>query len=167
MNEHIASYIAKRKTEIEKEQHDEKASRLKELGIGEREYSDKPNVSKEYPYYDTERSKPYRINPGEFTDEEFEEAMKYAPKKESPNAQKIWLAIYLIWVCIHLILLFWGAKRWEPYNEDFLGINHNVWPFSGDPLKQVYDISEFIVYTIVPLIVYWVIRLFKESHSNK
>ena len=95
MNEHIASYIAKRKSEIEKEQHDEIASRLKELGIGEREYSDKSNVSKEYPYYDTERSKPYRINPGEFTDEEFEEAMKYAPKKESPNAQKYGLQYIL------------------------------------------------------------------------
>lgn len=162
MNEHIASFIEKRKSEIKKEKED----KLKELGIGEREYSDKPSVSDDYPYYDSEKSKPYRLNPGDFTDEEFDEAMKYAPKTKK-NPKKAWLATYLIWVGIHFVLLFWGAKRWEPYNEDFLGLNHDIWPFGNTTLRSDYDFSEFIVYTIVPLIVYWVIRLYKESRSDK
>ncbi len=162
MNEHITSFVEKRKAEIKKE----KEAQLIKLGIGKREYSDKPTVSDDYPYYDSEKSKPYRLNLGEFTDEEYEEALKYAPK-EKKNATKAWLATYLIWVGIHFVLLFWGAQHWEPYNEDFLGLNQDIWPFGGASLKYDYDLSEFIVYTIVPFIVYWVIRLYKESRSDK
>lgn len=160
MNKYVEEYIAKRKSELKKT----KIDKLEKLGIGERVYSDNSLRTDEFPFFDEEKQKAYKCVLNEFSEEDYDEVMKYFPPK---NNTKIWFAIYLIWVCIHFVLLFWGTEYWEPGIEDFFDINYGVWPFSGEELRNDYDVSEFIVYSVIPLTIYWIIYLLKGSKNKK
>lgn len=163
MNSKIEEYVAKRKRIIEKEQFREKAQKLADLGVCKKVYSQQEQASEEYPFEGEARAYNYDI--GVFTDEEYKEALNYAPVKKTIHKKRL-LAFYLIWIGIHFILLFWGTENWNPGFENFFDIQYGVWPFSSGELHEDYDISEFLVYSCVPLIIYWVIRLFKESREN-
>ena len=82
MNTIIAEYISKRKQEIEKEQYRLKAQKLVKLGIGKRVYSQQAQPSEEYPFFDNDFGY-YKFDVGDFTEEEFKEVLKYAPKKKT------------------------------------------------------------------------------------
>ncbi len=79
---------------------------------------------------------------------------------------KKWLAVWLFWLGIHFVLLFWWGDGWEPNHESYLDIDGDIWPFSGGDLDYDYDISEFLVYTGLPMLIYWVVRLFKEAEED-
>ena len=63
------------------------------------------------------------------------------------------IAVYIIWIFINLIILI--ISDWKTYK---------FWPFSGSyELMECYDFSEFFVYTIGPLLIFYTYNIF----SNK
>ena len=74
------------------------------------------------------------------------------------------LAIYLSWVVLNFVLLCFG-------NIDDFGTS--FWPFNGKKINyhyyrgyDGYDWFEFFVYTVGPIIIGIIIKLFKDSKSN-
>jgi len=65
------------------------------------------------------------------------------------------IALYLIWFLINLIIWLINYQ----YNND----KENFWPFSKYSEIEDYDITEFIVYTIIPLIVLFIANLLKSN----
>lgn len=76
---------------------------------------------------------------------------------------KRYLAIYLSWVVLNFVLLCFG-------NIDEFGTS--FWPFNGDEINDSwgygdgYDWFEFFVYTIGPIVIGIIIKLFKDSKNN-
>lgn len=72
------------------------------------------------------------------------------------------LAAYICWVMLHLIFLVAGHNFFDEVDiNHYLGVvDKDFWP--EDDMDS-YDITEFITYSILPVAVYWVIRLTKES----
>lgn len=75
---------------------------------------------------------------------------------------KRYLAIYLSWVVLNFVLLCFG-------NIDEFGTS--FWPFNGDKIDRWgygdgYDWFEFFVYTIGPIVIGIIIKLFKDSKNN-
>lgn len=67
---------------------------------------------------------------------------------------------YLLWFTLHLTLLVvsvgsrdWLNKRWV----------QQFWPFGEKKLILTYDFSEFIVYIIVPVALYFAYRLLNPT----
>ena len=161
MNDQIQKYIETQK----KKKHDKKVLKLIELGILKRIYATPGTpMSEEWPYFDTIKGLAFKVQDENFTDEEYYEAITYCHKTKSKiSGKKIFIALYLIWVTLHFIFLFWGsAGEWAPNIEDFLDIEGKIWPFGASDL-QVYDISEFFVYSLIPCLIYHVIKLFKQT----
>lgn len=66
------------------------------------------------------------------------------------------ISSYLIWVAANLLILL-GFGRLKLQDSDF-------YPFSrGFEYIEDYDISEFLVYTIIPLLVILAIKLSKKN----
>ena len=76
------------------------------------------------------------------------------------NLSKPAIGGFLVWVLIHLILLLTNWKGSDSANEYF-------WPFSKRAELEDYDFTEFLLYTVVPLIVLVIINLFKEPQQKK
>jgi H+/gluconate symporter-like permease len=76
------------------------------------------------------------------------------------NLSKPIIGGYLVWVLIHLILLLTNWKASDSANEYF-------WPFSKRAELEDYDFTEFLLYTVVPLIILVIINLFKEPKEKK
>lgn len=81
------------------------------------------------------------------------------------------LAAYICWVMLHLIFLVAGHNFFDEVDiNQYLGhVENEFFPFEdeyGDYMR-VYDITEFIIYSILPVAVYWAIRLVKESLPPK
>lgn len=74
------------------------------------------------------------------------------------NIPKLYLGIYLIWVLIHLILLL---THQEEITYDFE--YESFWPFSEGTNLNFYDYSEFLLYTIAPIILYMIFNLLKNN----
>lgn len=76
------------------------------------------------------------------------------------------LAVYISWVMLHLFFLVAGHNFFNEVDiNHYLGVvDKDFWP---DDDMHSYDITEFIIYSILPVAVYWVIRLVKESLSTK
>ena len=77
----------------------------------------------------------------------------------SKKAKKI-LAIYLSWIVLNFILLCFGN-----INE----FNTSFWPFNGKDIDgpyRGYDWFEFFVYTVGPIVIGVIIRLYKESKDT-
>lgn len=74
------------------------------------------------------------------------------------------LAAYICWEMLHLIFLVAGNRFFGSVDMNFfLGrIDDDFWPLDHSSLS-CYDITEFIIYSTLPIAVYWVIRLVKES----
>ncbi|MCQ2270864.1 MAG: hypothetical protein MJZ52_06540 [Bacteroidales bacterium] len=85
------------------------------------------------------------------------EKMFYLSKKGKRH-----LAIYLSWCVLNFVLLCFG-------NIDNFGTN--FWPFNGEEIDEYYDGGcgydwfEFFVYTVGPIIIGIIIKLFKDSRS--
>ena len=75
------------------------------------------------------------------------------------NFSKQIVGYYLVWFSIHLILLLVNWKVREYANEKF-------WPFSERSRLDHYDLSEFLLYSLVPLIILVIINLFKETENH-
>lgn len=73
------------------------------------------------------------------------------------------LAVYILWVMLHFIFLVAGDNffGYTDINR-YLGITRDdFWPFDAN--MHDYDITEFFVYSLLPVSLYWAIRLIKES----
>lgn len=73
---------------------------------------------------------------------------------------KRYLAIYLSWVVLNFVLLCFG-------NIDEFGTS--FWPFNGHKIYSYrcgYDWFEFFVYTVGPIVIGIIIKLFKDSRNN-
>jgi hypothetical protein len=72
------------------------------------------------------------------------------------------LIAYVIWLILNLYLLLHSTDGINKLGNDiFIPFEH--W-YSDDFISwRYYDLSEFIVYTIPPLIVYGIFRLFKKK----
>lgn len=71
------------------------------------------------------------------------------------NLSKKVVGIYLIWFLLHLILLL---VNWNGNSS----AGERLWPFSKHSNLDDYDFTEFLLYTIVPLIFLVIINLFRE-----
>jgi len=76
------------------------------------------------------------------------------------NLSKQIVGGYLVWLLIHLILLLTNWNASDSANEHF-------WPFSKRAELEDYDLTEFLLYTVVPLIGLVIINLFKEPKEKK
>lgn len=68
-----------------------------------------------------------------------------------------WKAVYLGWVFLHFIL-FLTSSLFE-YHRSF-------YPFHWWEIKfdvDYYDYSEFLIYTLAPIVIYLVVKLWKKS----
>jgi len=73
-----------------------------------------------------------------------------------------WKGIYLIWFTIHFILLLYSGNIFKHFNKRFFPFN-GFW-YWGD---LVYDYSEFLVYTIVPILIALIIYYLKPPKVLK
>ena len=71
MNEFVQKYLEKRNAEKREEQRKKVLKLMGMLKIGEKEYPENSDYDcNDYPYWDVEKRKYYRYNPGEMSDEE-------------------------------------------------------------------------------------------------
>ncbi len=82
------------------------------------------------------------------------------------------LAAYICWVMLHLIFLVAGDNFWGDIDTNhYLGVVENeFFPFehpNWESYMKAYDVTEFIIYSILPVALYWAIRLVKESLPSK
>ena len=73
------------------------------------------------------------------------------------NISKKTIGYYLIWIVAHFIILLVNGDF--EYDEDF-------WPITDLDIYY-YDFSEFLIYTIVPLLFLFAINLFKNDEKEK
>jgi hypothetical protein len=77
-------------------------------------------------------------------------------KKFLASIPNRWKVVYLVWFLINLILLFISEK---PFSQD-----GNPYPFNGYWRTYYdYNYTEFIFYLIVPIVIYFVIKLWKKK----
>ena len=67
------------------------------------------------------------------------------------------LGILLLWLFIHFILLMVGGVD-NTNTESF-------YPFSERNLKNSYDITEFLVYGVGPIVLFIIIKLVKNEKN--
>jgi len=66
-----------------------------------------------------------------------------------------WKAIYIVWVFVHFAFLLMA----NPYRE------HYFYPFKGFDSRH-YDYSEFLIYSIAPIIIFLVIKLWIKKDKK-
>jgi hypothetical protein len=101
--------------------------------------------------------------------------LKFHAARQKPNFEKKLLSIYIIWISIHFILFLFSQKLTLKDDKLYLfveGIDHFsvnkylFFPFEtcrGDYVSGVYDESEFIIYTLIPVVIYISIKLWKNT----
>src|SRR5882672_11206078 len=74
--------------------------------------------------------------------------------------ERIAAAVYFIWFFIHLSLFFYSDE--SPDNSLF-------WPFTsgGKTLADTYDVSEFLVYVGVPLILFIAYKIVSGKNDDE
>jgi hypothetical protein len=70
--------------------------------------------------------------------------------------QKKWLAIYLCLIVFNCLCIYFGEP--DSFNLD-------LWPFNVGSRGYNYDWFDFLVYTIGPVVFYFIVKLFKESRE--
>jgi hypothetical protein len=79
------------------------------------------------------------------------------------------IAVYLTWVLVHATLWVIALPsqaqmgRFYPFAHDRLYMNGDS--FQATPsfqIDRVYDITEFLFYTIAPILIYYIITLFNS-----
>lgn len=82
MNQRVQEFIYQQKIQLENNKNMEKAKVLNDLGLYDKEYSENPAWSEEYPDYEydqvTQQGKYFRKIPISVTDEEYAEILKYS-----------------------------------------------------------------------------------------
>lgn len=82
MNQRLQEFINQQKIQLENNKNMEKAKVLNDLGLYDKEYSENPAWSEEYPDYEydqvTQQGKYFRKIPISVTDEEYAEILKYS-----------------------------------------------------------------------------------------
>lgn len=82
MNQRVQEFINQQKIQFENNKNMEKAKVLNDLGLYDKEYSENPAWSEEYPDYEydqvTQQGKYFRKIPISVTDEEYAEILKYS-----------------------------------------------------------------------------------------
>ena len=77
--------------------------------------------------------------------------------KELLQKQRQLIAVYAVWVFMHLVFLFLSNKSYST----------NFWPFQGSSyggaLTRAYDFSEFLVYAIGPAILIFAYLMFTKK----
>jgi hypothetical protein len=68
------------------------------------------------------------------------------------------LGLYLIWVGIHLTLFILPKDGFE-FDQHY----KEFWPFSGNSWDQTYDLSEFLIYSLAPLIILYALNLIRHE----
>jgi hypothetical protein len=98
-------------------------------------------------------------------------------KKPSNKAK----AVYLAWVFLHLTL--WAIARNTPGSKSrFFPLPHKGWgnwellgkqPIFREysetmwfQINKVYDITEFVFYSIAPIVIYYIIQLFNSKDTT-
>ena len=71
-------------------------------------------------------------------------------------------ALYILWATVHLIF-FVTSGNFISYYGKFLVFKKPFYPFSQYSNFEDYDISEFIVYLIIPVAIYFFIKLWKNK----
>ena len=77
---------------------------------------------------------------------------------------KKFLSIYLVWVFIQLYAFIYSKHRysWKPIQDKV----HIFYPFeetiNGYSTVGLYDITELMVYALVPLLIYFIYFAFKK-----
>lgn len=118
MNKYIENYIEKRKKVLAAEALDEKQKLIKNFfkDQGEKEFKEEnPEAySRDYPLYDGQTKKWYRLNIGEVSDEDYAELLKWIPKTDNtptePKRKSIsgWYYFAIIFIIIGLIGSFFA-----------------------------------------------------------
>lgn len=73
------------------------------------------------------------------------------------------IAVYVVWVFIHIALFLGSIVSEERSNKE------KFWPFFEDDkitLTETYDFSEFFVYTLSPLVVFFVYANFSKNERD-
>ncbi len=70
------------------------------------------------------------------------------------------ILLYLFWFLIHFIILLVNWNNWREQTSEF-------WPFNDYQIMGYYDLTEFIAYTITPIIVFMIIFLLKSDNKLK
>jgi len=70
---------------------------------------------------------------------------------------KIFLGAYLVWIIIQILLFSTGSAF--DFDNDFFPFDHGDLDFDVD----VYDYTEFLFYSLLPLIALFIYRLIKSE----
>ena len=132
MNQRLQEFINQQKIQLENNKNMEKAKVLNDLGLYDKEYSENPAWSEEYPDYEydqvTQQGKYFRKIPISVTDEEYAEILKYSnidnTQIESDdvktNSNTIATIFSVIAVFIFILGLFLGIVLGDAIGYKFL-----------------------------------------------
>jgi hypothetical protein len=68
--------------------------------------------------------------------------------------------VYLAWIFIHFAVYVWTKSQGKQYDkEDF-------WPLTSSDIEDSYDGTEFILYTITPVVVIIIIKLLRNDKKD-
>jgi len=88
------------------------------------------------------------------------------------------IAVYLAWVLLHLVLLLiaqpskFANRSIFPFyqgkykSHDYYGVVQTYYKTKPFQINYVYDITEFLFYAIAPILVYYIITLFKSKDQT-
>jgi hypothetical protein len=75
--------------------------------------------------------------------------------KELLNNKKL-LGIYTLWITLHFIIFVFSSN----------GSKHEFWPLTDYSLMDSYDITEFLIYSICPILLIIAINLISSSKDE-
>ncbi len=75
------------------------------------------------------------------------------------------IGVYLLWIAVHFTLWMIGVSQDKTTNR----YSHvkEFWPFGNSGISSTYDITEFLVYLIVPLLLVFSSVLLMPQKNNK
>lgn len=76
------------------------------------------------------------------------------------------IGVYLLWIALHFTLWMIGFSQDKTTNR----YSHvkEFWPFGNSGISNTYDITEFLIYIIVPAILVVAINfIFPQDHDKK
>ena len=86
------------------------------------------------------------------------------------------IAVYLAWELIHLALLFspktdgkvldWGGRIFYPFTKGKQMGYYEFQTYKTNWDANAYDLTEFLFYAIVPILIYYIITLFNSKDQT-
>lgn len=114
-----------------------------------------PENSQFCPHCGTKQKSENILKSDEVNNKENEETLEIKIKKFI-NDNKNFVVFYLIWFFFHLVFLCYDSNKYD--KEEF-------WPFSNAELRY-YDLSEFVVYLIIPIVILALWKLIGNDIKN-